>query len=232
MSRKARADRRAAARGGDPDGADGPLRRCAATGASRPKAEMVRFVAGPDGRLVPDAANDLPGRGVWVTADRKAIAKAMAKGLFAKSLERAVDVPKDLPDAVERILAARALAMLGLAKRAGLVATGETRVRERLDEAEAGLGGKIAALVEARDGAEDGRRAILAKARAMELDVPVCGQFDSSELSVALGQGNVIHACLSASGGPPGLERRLLDEMRRLAGFRPLAPEAWGWRAG
>jgi predicted RNA-binding protein YlxR (DUF448 family) len=224
MSRKAAQDRRSQIRGGDHDAKGGdPLRKCLATGASLPKEKMVRFVASPDGIVVPDTGNELPGRGAWVTADAKAIGKAVAKGLLSRALE--AKTPIDLPVMVEALLIKRALAMLGFAKRAGLVVTGFERVKEALDHEEGG-GKKLAALIEAADGAADGRRSVLAKAKAIELAAPVCGQFTSDELSMALGGANVIHACL-LSAGSGGLHARFLEEIGRTAGFRAMTPAAW-----
>ena len=224
MSRKAAQERRERHRGGDHDvkGAD-PQRKCVATGKPLPKEAMVRFVAGPDGMIVPDTGNELPGRGAWVTAERKAIEKAASKGQLAKALE--AKVPPGLTDLVEALLLKRALGMLGFAKKAGLIVTGFERVKETLDKHEVGLA-RIAVLIEAADGALDGRRSVVAKARAIEIDAPLCGLFTSDELSMALGAANVIHACL-LSAGPGGLHARFLEEIGRTAGFRAMTPAAW-----
>ena len=45
-------------------------RKCAASGEAMDEAHLIRFVAGPDGQVVPDLGRKLPGRGVWVTASR------------------------------------------------------------------------------------------------------------------------------------------------------------------
>src|SRR5258707_9749844 len=58
---------------------DGPLRRCIATREVKPKDALLRFVAGPDNELVPDIAGKLPGRGLWVSADRAALELALQK---------------------------------------------------------------------------------------------------------------------------------------------------------
>jgi predicted RNA-binding protein YlxR (DUF448 family) len=42
-------------------------RMCALTRAIAPRAELVRFVASPDGEVVPDLKECLPGRGMWLT---------------------------------------------------------------------------------------------------------------------------------------------------------------------
>ncbi len=224
MSRKAAQKRREITRGGDHgQKGDEPLRRCLATGESLAKERLVRFVAGPDGVIVPDLGNDLPGRGAWVTADAKALAKVLAKGGLAKTLE--AKPMEGLAGLVETLLVKRALALLGLAKRAGLVLTGFERVTQALDGHDAG-GPKVVALVEASDGAADGRRSIVAKGRAVAPKAPIIGLFSSDELSMALGAGNVIHACL-LSAGTGRLHARFLDEIGRTAGFRALTPASW-----
>lgn len=222
MSRKAAQERRERQRGGD-HGSGEPLRRCLATGASLPKEQLIRFVAGPDGLVVPDVSNELPGRGAWVRAERKAIEKAVKKGQLGKALE--ASVPDGLIDLVETLLVKRALGLLGFAKRAGLMVTGFERVKEALDAHEIGRA-RVAAMIEAADGAADGRRSVLAKAKAIEIEGPTCGLFTSDELSMALGGANVIHACL-LSAGTDGLHARFLEEIGRTAGFRAMTPASW-----
>jgi predicted RNA-binding protein YlxR (DUF448 family) len=64
-------------RGGEPkDRSDGPERKCIATGEVQPKHGLIRFVIGPEGQIAPDLAEKLPGRGIWVAADRAALEKA------------------------------------------------------------------------------------------------------------------------------------------------------------
>ena len=163
---------------------EAPERRCIATGETRPKAELIRFVAGPDGEVVPDLAGRLPGRGLWVTANREAIEKAVKKGLFAKAARMRLDVAPDLADRVEELLARRAGEALGLAKKAGALVSGFEKVMAALTE------GDLACLVEARDGAADGRRKLEQRLRmAVEAgiyeDVPVFAPLWAYEMSLA-----------------------------------------------
>lgn len=226
MSRKAARERRERDRGGDHDAKGSETtRRCISTGLTLPKEELLRFVAAPDGSVVPDLGNELPGRGAWVKAERAAIDRAIGKGLFTKALETSVKPPDSLSHTVEALLVKRTLGLLGLAKKSGLIVTGYERVKETMDKSEAGLA-RIAALLEASDGSDDGRRSILAKAKAMELGAPICGLFSSEELSMALGSANVIHACL-LSAGAGTLHARFLQEAGRTAGFRAMTPAAW-----
>ena len=57
-------------RGGRDKDKDEAERRCIVTGDVQPKGGLIRFVVGPDGMVVPDLAEKLPGRGLWVSADR------------------------------------------------------------------------------------------------------------------------------------------------------------------
>ena len=191
---------------GEEDGdaeATGPLRRCLVTREIRPKSELLRFVVGPDDRLLTDPAERMPGRGLWLTPRRDIVATAAAKGLFAKAARRRVVLPSDLAGEVEQLLRARCLALLGLARRAGQLRTGFEKVREDLKAGRAGL------LLAARDGAPDGRQKLAA---LLGDRVPVA-LFDSEELSLALGRERVVHAVV-AEGGIAQQLRRDLDRLQ------------------
>jgi len=181
------------------------------------EARLIRFVEGPDGAVVPDLGRKLPGRGVWVAADRLSVETAARKGLFSKAARKRMPAPADLAASVEALLSARLLASLGLARKAGLLVMGFEKVREAV------AGGKALCLIEARDGAEDGRRKLLALMRAVPRPPRLLGLFDGLELSLALGAENVIHSALLAGRGAD----RWTRDVERLAGFRPLFPESW-----
>lgn len=88
-------------RGGRIKDRETPERRCIVTGEVQPKAGLIRFVAGPDGEVVPDLAEKLPGRGFWVVADRQALDKAAAKGLFSRGAKARVTAPPELLALIE-----------------------------------------------------------------------------------------------------------------------------------
>src|SRR4051812_17343271 len=105
-------------------------RRCIVTGEVLPEARLLRFVVGPEGEIVPDVAAKLPGRGLWVRAERSAIAQAAAKRLFAKAAKAPVKLDAGLPDRAEACLVERMLAYLGLARRAGELLLGFDQVEK------------------------------------------------------------------------------------------------------
>jgi uncharacterized protein len=189
-------------------------RRDIVSGEVMDEARLVRFVLGPDAVVTPDLARKLPGRGVWVAATRAAVEAAARKGGFARAFKTKAAAPPDLADQVERLLAQRLLAGLGLAKKASELTLGFEKVQAALSA------GRVAWLVEASDGSEDGRRKLLAAARRADVHPKVLAIFDSTELGLALGAPNVIHTAFLAGRGA---ERWTLD-VERLAGFRPLSP--------
>ena len=189
-------------------------RRCIVTGESQSDAGLVRFVVAPDSTIVPDVEEKLPGRGIWVTASRDAIGKAVEKNLFTRAAKATVSAGSDLADRTEAALARRMLSDLGLAKRSGLLVAGFDNVVRALDENR-----PPALLLAASDAAKDGRRKLTNAAYARGLEIPVLDCFSSEELSLALGRGNVIHAALKSGR----LQERLSIDAERLSGFRKTA---------
>lgn len=192
------------------DAETGPLRRCIVTGESQDPGRMIRFVVGPEDRLVPDVASKLPGRGIWVGARRELIARAVEKKAFSRAARQSVTVDPDLPERVERLLERQCLDLLGLARRAGSVAAGFDKVEAMLRK------GPIGALIAASDGAEDGR----AKLRRLAPDAPLVAALPAAALAEALGrEGVVVHAAIA----PGGLAEKFVAASVRLAGLRGAA---------
>jgi predicted RNA-binding protein YlxR (DUF448 family) len=192
-------------------------RRDIVSGEVRAEAELIRFVVGPDGQAVPDLARKLPGRGMWVAADRVSVEAAAKKGAFARSAKAPVKAPADLADQVAALLRARILNALGLARKAGDLTSGFEKVSSTI------ASGKAAWLIEASDGAADGRGKLLRLARHQSPAPGVVGVFTSAELGLALGGENVIHTAFLAGRAA----ERWAEDVRRLAGFSPLLPEDW-----
>jgi predicted RNA-binding protein YlxR (DUF448 family) len=186
-------------------------RRCIACGEVLPEDRLVRFVVSPDGEVIPDLDAKLPGRGIWLSADRALIAKAMAKNDFSKAAKTKVTWAADLPDHVERLLVTRMQADLGMARRAGLLDAGFDQIVRALDK-------KVtpAVFFHAADASEDGRRKIFGALRSRELEGESIGILTRDELSFALGRENVVHAAIR----PSSLADRLIMNAKRLAGLR------------
>jgi uncharacterized protein len=176
------------------------VRLCCLTREERPVADLIRFVVGPDNALWPDIDAKAEGRGVWVTASRAAVGEAVKKKAFTKSLKAQIDVAPDLADQVALRLEQRLLQSLSMARKAGQIVTGATKVKAAIED------GEILALLTATDAAPDGRAKMLGSLkgylRAMEddgmgQDVPHLELLSSDQLGLALGIENVIHAALT-----------------------------------
>lgn len=171
-------------------------RTCIATRQVRDPAEMIRFVRGPGGEVVPDIRRKLPGRGCWVTATREAVAQAVKRRAFTRAFGGDIQIPGDLPDIVGDLLAKDALGALSMAKKAGAVVTGFDQVAGLVES------GKAIAILHAAEAAEDGRRklyqAVMRATRAGNPQVAAISPFTLLQMDLALGRTHVIHAALSA----------------------------------
>ncbi|KUF10681.1 RNA-binding protein [Pseudoponticoccus marisrubri] len=183
----------------------GPERKCIATGEVRPKSALLRFVLGPDNRIVPDVTGKLPGRGLYVSADRAALEKAASKGLFSRAMKQPVGLPDGLTELVEQMLARRVVDLISLARKSGDAVSGYEKVKDWLFKEEARV------LIQAEDGSERGKS---------KLSTPYGGDYigwlTADELGMAFGRQTVIHAALGAGG----LSSRVVEEAHRLKGIR------------
>ena len=185
----------------------GPNRRCIVTGRVLSIELLIRFVVGPDGVVVPDIEARLPGRGIWLSAERDMVNTAVAKNLFAKAFRRKVMVSADLSERIATLLLRRCLERIGLARRAGQVVTGFEKVRGELKA------GRGAVLLAAADGSVDGRE----KVRALAPKLPLIEVLRSDELGAAFGRSRAVHALLATGR----LAKTLEIDAARLAGMRP-----------
>jgi uncharacterized protein len=186
-------------------------RRDIVSGEVMPESRLMRFAADPDGQVVPDAAAKLPGRGLWVHATRASVDKAVEKKLFSRAAKAQVTATADLADRTEKVLVARILGDLGLARRGGSLLLGFDNVLRGLESAK-----PPRLLIEALDGSKDGKRKLYAAAHRLELNCVIVESLTSAELGLALGRENVIHAAVQ----PGGLAERLIFDAERLRGFR------------
>lgn len=191
----------------------GPERLCAATRAVRPVDEMIRFVVGPDGTVLPDLKRNLPGRGLWVTATEAAVRDAVKRKIFARGFRQDVQVRPDLAAFTGELLQKSALDALAIAGKAGQVVTGFAKVEAAIAHE------RLAALLHAGEASADGVRkldAALHRRHGETQPVPVVTDFAGEHLDLALGRPNVVHAALLA--GPAG--NSFIARFQRLQRFR------------
>lgn len=183
-------------------------RRCIVTGEVLGIDHLIRFAVTPEGLVVPDVMAKLPGRGMWVTARRCAVEEAVAKNKFSRSAKARLSTCSDLAETTEARLRRRALDILGLARKAGLVISGLTRIDEKANSTRSSA---LEGFVHASDGGLDGNQRLIRLAKGR----PLIELFSREQLSLALGGENVVHAALITGG----LTESFLKEAKRLDGF-------------
>ena len=193
-------------RGGRETDQDEPERKCIVSGESQPKAGLIRFVVGPDNSVVPDVVGRLPGRGFYVAADRAAIDKAAAKGLFSRAARQPVKAPDGLSDMIEAQLLRRVVELMSMSRKASGAVTGYEKVKDWL------MKDRAAVLIQASDGSERGKT----KLRPPGGSDTLISCLSAGELGLAFGRERAIHAALAAGG----LTTRVVEEAARLAGLR------------
>ncbi|RVV97878.1 RNA-binding protein [Mesobaculum littorinae] len=193
-------------RGGRTKLREDPERKCIATGEVNPKRGLIRFVTGPDDAIYPDVAGKLPGRGIWVSAERSALELAVKKRLFSRGAKRQVTVPDTLIADVEAALLRRVTDRLGLARKAGRAVAGFEKTKDWLDKGQATI------LLQASDGSARGKSKLYRPGgRGSFFDI-----LTATELGLAFGREHVIHAALAAGG----LTDAFRDDAVRLSGVR------------
>jgi len=184
----------------------GTARMCAVTRQVSPVDDLIRFVVGPSGDVVPDLKRKLPGRGLWLSASHATVSEAVKRKVFSRGFKREVRVSPALANETERLLVRAVIEALAMAAKAGQVVSGFTKAEDAISQRD------MVALLHASDGAADGIRKLDAKLDAQTRqtaentgkshDVPVIAALTSEELDLALGRSNVIHAAVLA--GPAG----------------------------
>ncbi len=191
-------------------------RTCIVTREAVSPEGLIRFVAGPDGRVVPDLKRQLPGRGCWVTAERELIDRAIQRKLFARALKREATADADLGALVDRLLSADLVGMMNLARKAGQFVSGATKVDAAV------RAGAALAVFHSADAAADGVRKIDQARKAWKLgsdagdDIPSFSFFTGAEMDDLIGQNAFIHACALAGQAGEGVVKRatMLEKYR------------------
>jgi predicted RNA-binding protein YlxR (DUF448 family)/ribosomal protein L7Ae-like RNA K-turn-binding protein len=173
-----------------------------------PKEKLVRLVVGPEGALVPDIEERLPGRGLWITAGRDIVEHAVIKRLLARAAGAGVAVPPDLADRIAVLLTRRCFDLIRLARRAGQAVAGFEKAKAALER------GDIALLLQAADGSPEQRRKLMPRSAHTE----VIALFSSAELAEIFGRDMAVHVAVRRGG----IADRLARECARLAGFRQI----------
>jgi uncharacterized protein len=227
----------------EPEPETGPLRRCIVTRERLPKERMIRFVVGPDRRIVPDLTARLPGRGIWLSASKDVLESGGAREdrrqeggrqkekqgdgsqrsmeqrhlarAFARAARGPVVVPSDLSVLLQTALVRRIGECLGLARRAGQAVAGYEKAREALRT------GRYRLVLQASDGSEAERSRFLS---GFGPDLAIIDPLPGEALGRVFGRDYVVHVAVA----PGKLAESLVVEAGRLAGLKNGSARAMG----
>jgi predicted RNA-binding protein YlxR (DUF448 family) len=181
-------------------------RRCLATGEAQPRAGLIRFVLSPDGVVTPDLAERLPGRGMWVSADRDALEKVIKKNPFSRAAKTQAKLPDGLLELLDQLLVKRLIDLISLARRSGDAICGFEKTKGAL------ISGAAVVLVQSNDGSDPQKN----KLRPPNGQNTYISCLNAAELGLAFGRDYVIHAALAAGG----LTDAIRFDAARLSGLR------------
>lgn len=118
-----------------------PERSCIACRKTDDKGSLLRFVLAPDGTVVPDLQQKLPGRGVYTCMKRACVMSAAQKKQFNRGFKTEV-APLDAGELARQVgekLESRIASYISLANKGGKVVSGSDQVMERLKQGGAGI---------------------------------------------------------------------------------------------
>lgn len=189
----------------EPDAETSGQRRCLVTGQVQPREQLLRFVVDEAGRVWPDIAEKLPGRGVWVGCSAPPLEQAVRKNLFAKAFRRTVSVDPALVATVSAQLRQQLLNLLGLCRKSGLTVQGLPQVLAAAQQ------GRLTLLMLATDAGQDGPDKLARYFKAADISQLL----DSPALGQALGRDQAVYVGLT----PHRLTTALRVAAQRFSGF-------------
>ncbi|WP_375659970.1 RNA-binding protein [Bartonella sp. CL74QHWL] len=169
-------------------------RTCIVTRKNASAQTLIRFVIGPNNQIVPDLKANLPGRGVWISAHHAVIEKAIKQKAFHRNFKTDVEVAPNLVHVIDTLLLKDALSSLSMARKAGAIVMGATKVDAAIRS------GKVILVLHAKETTEDGKRKIAQAIHSIQQQtnrtIKTISLFTSDEMRVAFGSNPVMHAAL------------------------------------
>ena len=159
------------------------MKVCIVTKNVFPRSEMLRFVVSPTREIVFDAEEKLPGKGIWILADKDTLQKAVLKKMFNKAAGMSVDVPENLADIVLGRLQEKCVSLLALARKAGVLVFGFEGVKKALTNM------SVSVAFEAEDAAQNGKDKLY---RPTD-DFPVFSSLTREDLGQITGMEQQVH---------------------------------------
>lgn len=178
-------------------------RRCLLSRTHDEPRHMLRFVIGPGGEVVPDLAARLPGRGMWLSANKVVLEDPQLARAFSRAARKKVAIPESFSARIKDGLAKRLLDGISLGRRAGEAVCGFQKCRERI------VSGKVGVVICAADASQDEVARLLSGHR----ELPVVW-VPGAVLAASFGRERAVYAVMA----PGVLAQRLKAEYKRFKG--------------
>lgn len=125
-----------------------PQRTCLGCRQVQDQAQLVRYACAPDGRVLVDYREKLPGRGAYTCLDLECIGQAVNRRQFDRAFRRPCQplTAGEVCEELQKELQDRLVALLGMARKSSQVVSGGNAVLDALDRPE-----RLAAVICADD---------------------------------------------------------------------------------
>lgn len=163
-------------------------RKCIVEGIVKPLSEMLRFVE-VNNTLLPDFNKKLPGKGMYVTANRLSLQKAIDKKIFHKVSRHNLKISDDFMNMVDNLIKQKALESINIARKSGALVTGFEKVKEATKK------NNVEFIIQAIDAGTDGKEKVALFAKSIE----IFNLFSIDELDITLNKQNTVHMAILKS---------------------------------
>ena len=179
-------------------------RKCILESIVKPESELLRFVE-LNNALLPDFNKKLPGKGMYITCNRLSLIKALEKKVFNKVSHHCLHIEENFVEMVEKLLLQKALTSLNIARKSGALITGFEKLREAIKK------GSVEYIIEAKDGAFDGKE----KVELLAKNIEIFNLFSIEELDMTLNKENTVHVGILKSN----VSRMVYNNLKKYQNF-------------
>ena len=164
-------------------------RKCVITGLVKPKNALLRFTILPSNEFVPDFNKKLGGKGIYFSNSKSLIRNVVQTAKIGKLIHKPAKYDQNLPDLIEKLLAAKGLEALNLARKSGNLIFGFEKIKEQI------IKNKVAFVVEATDAGADGKQKMFELCKNIE----IVSIYDSATFDRAFDKEMVVYIAILKS---------------------------------
>tara|TARA_B100001057_G_scaffold475314_1_gene541968 strand:- start:536 stop:1114 length:579 start_codon:yes stop_codon:yes gene_type:complete len=165
-------------------------KKCVIKGKAFEKKFMLKLVLSPDGKIILDLNEKLPGKHIWISSERNSLVEAESKNLFSNFFGISKDENKKILYSITSFLKKRIIQRISLARKSSFAICGYEKIKSAL------LQDKIDLLIQACDGSKKEK----SRLRGKFYNKFLIECLKSSEIGVAFGRNYTIHAGILSNG--------------------------------